>query len=254
MNELKLFTKEIAPGKEKIVKYYSGKSKIFESHGIEKQLKSLFGKSVSLANGSGYLIIEHTEALHVIDVNSGNKSAEESDQESTALKTNLEAVKEIAYQVRLRNIGGIIIIDFIDMRKTAHKDKVMAQMHEAMKKDKSQTNVLPLTELGLVQMTRKRTRESLEHVLCEPCVVCSGRGTLKSAETICYEIFRKISRNSARSAGNSVTIRVHPRIADMLLKEEEPTMNQLERDTSKRLIIAPAKELNIEKYEIIWQR
>ncbi|MDX9897212.1 MAG: ribonuclease E/G, partial [Desulfofustis sp.] len=172
----------------------------------------------------------------------------------TIFKTNMEAAKEIAYQLRLRNIGGIIIIDFIDMEEEHHREELFNYFREAVKKDKSRINILKLSEFGLVQMTRKRHSENLNQMMCEPCHYCAGEGVLKSRRTICYEIFRKISRNSGHAGGNTVTVRVHPRIADMLLKEEEQTVNQLETDTGKRLIIAPAKDLHIEKYEIIWQR
>jgi len=123
-----------------------------------------------------------------------------------------------------------------------------------VKKDKSRINILRLSEFGLVQMTRKRNSENLHQMMCEPCHYCAGEGMLKSRRTICYDIFRKISRNAVKTSGNSVTVRVHPRIADMLLKEEELTMTQLEKDIAKRLIVAPSKDLHIEKYEIIWQR
>ncbi len=176
--ELKQFTKEIAPGKGKIVKYYTGKAKIFESHGIEKQFKSLFGKSVSLPKGSGYLIIEHTEALHVIDVNSGNKSAVESDQESTALKTNLEAAKEVARQLQLRDMGGIIVIDFIDMRKAENKRLLFEKMKEFMKDDRSKFTALPLSRFGLMQITRQRVRPEMNIKTTETCPSCGGSGKI----------------------------------------------------------------------------
>ena len=191
--------------------------------------------------------------MTVIDVNTGRFVGID-DLNETIFKTNMEAAKEIAYQLRLRNIGGIIIIDFIDMEDELHRDELFGYFKEAVKKDKSRINILKLSEFGLVQMTRKRNSENLNQMMCEPCHYCSGEGVLKSRRTVCYEIFRKISRNSARASGSTVTLRVHPRIADMLLKEEEPTTKRLEQDTQKRLIIAPAKDLHIEKYEIIWQR
>jgi ribonuclease G len=165
----------------------------------------------------------------------------------------MEAAKEIAYQLRLRDIGGIIIIDFIDMDDELHREELFNTFKKAVKKDKSRVNILKLSEFGLVQMTRKRHSENLNQMMCEPCHYCAGEGVLKSRRTICYELFRKISRNSHRSDGAAVTIRVNPRIADMLLKEEELTVRQLEADINKRLIVAPVKDLHIEKYEIIWQ-
>lgn len=200
----------------------------------------------------GYIIIENTEALAVIDVNTGRFVGKDNLNE-TIFKTNMEAAKEIAYQLRLRNIGGIIIIDFIDMEDEQHREELFNTFKESVKKDKSRINILKLSEFGLVQMTRKRHSENLNQMMCEPCHYCAGEGVLKSRRSICYEIFRKISRNSVKADGSAVTVRVNPRIADMLLKEEELTVNQLEGDINKRLIIAPAKDLHIEKYEIIWQ-
>jgi ribonuclease G len=158
--QIKEYVKTIAPEKEEIVKLYSGKSKIFETYGVEKQLNSLFGRTVNLISG-GYLVVEHTEALHVIDVNSGNKSNSEESQESTAFHVNLEAVEEIARQLRLRDIGGIIVIDFIDMKSAESKKIIYEKMKEAMRTDRSRHTVLPLSKFGLMQITRQRFRPEL---------------------------------------------------------------------------------------------
>lgn len=208
--DLKQFTKEIAPGKEKIVKNYTGKSKIFESHGIEKQLKTLFGKSVSLANGSGYLIIEHTEALHVIDVNSGNKSAVESDQESTALKTNLEAAKEIARQLQLRDMGGIIVIDFIDMRRSENKRLLFDKMKEFMKHDRSKFTVLPLSKFGLMQITRQRVRPEMNINTTEICTSCGGSGKIAPTILIADQVERDLNYLLSKQNEKFITISLHP--------------------------------------------
>jgi len=140
------------------------------------------------------------------------------------------------------------------MEDEFHREELFTTFKEAVKKDKSRINILKLSEFGLVQMTRKRNSENLHQLMCEPCHYCAGEGMLKSRRTICYDIFRKLSRNAAKASGNTVTVRVHPRIADILLKEEELTILQLEQEISKRLVISPAKDLHIEKYEIIWQR
>ena len=208
--DLKQFTKEIAPDKEKIVKFYTGKAKIFESHGIEKQLKSLFGKSISLANGSGYLIIEHTEALHVIDVNSGNKSAVESDQESTALKTNLEAAKEIARQLQLRDMGGIIVIDFIDMRKAENKRLLFDKMKEFMKHDRSKFTALPLSRFGLMQITRQRVRPEMNIKTTEICPACGGSGKIAPSILISDQVERDLDFLLSKQNENNITISMHP--------------------------------------------
>lgn len=209
-DELKQFTKEIAPGKEKIVKYYNGKAKIFESQGIEKQLKSLFGKSVSLPNGAGYLIIEHTEALHVIDVNSGNKSAVESDQESTALKTNLEAAREIARQLQLRDMGGIIVIDFIDMRRAENKRRLFDSMKEFMKDDRSKFTALPLSRFGLMQITRQRVRPELNIKTTEICPSCGGSGKIAPSILIADQLERDLDYLLTKQNEKQVTISMHP--------------------------------------------
>ena len=208
--DLKQFTKEIAPDKEKIVKHYTGKAKIFESHGIEKQLKSLFGKSVSLKNGSGYLIIEHTEALHVIDVNSGNKSAVESDQESTALATNLEAAKEVARQLQLRDMGGIIVIDFIDMRRAENKRLLFDKMKEFMKNDRSKFTALPLSRFGLMQITRQRVRPEMNIKTTEKCPSCGGSGKIAPSILIADQVERDLDYLLSKQNEKQITISMHP--------------------------------------------
>ena len=246
------FVNTFAPQLKNKISLYRGELPLFEAYGVDVEISKAIEKKVWLRSG-GYIIIENTEALTVIDVNTG-RFVGKNDLNETIFKTNMEAAKEIAYQLRLRNIGGIIIIDFIDMEDEPHREELFNYFKEAVKKDKSRINILKLSEFGLVQMTRKRNSENLNQMMCEPCHYCSGEGVLKSRRTVCYEIFRKISRNSARATGSTVTLRVHPRIADMLLKEEEPTTKRLEQDTQKRLVIAQAKDLHIEKYEIIWQR
>ena len=251
-DSLTSFVNTFAPQLKNKISLYRGELPLFEAYGVDVEISKAIEKKVWLRSG-GYVIIENTEALTVIDVNTGRFVGKD-DLNETIFKTNMEAAKEIAYQLRLRNIGGIIIIDFIDMEDELHREELFTSFKEAVKKDKSRINILKLSEFGLVQMTRKRNSENLNQMMCEPCHYCSGEGVLKSRRTVCYEIFRKISRNSARATGATVTLRVHPRIADMLLKEEEPTTRRLEKDTQKRLIIAPAKDLHLEKYEIIWHR
>ncbi len=245
------FIKIFAPDLQHRIVYYQEAAPLFEAHGIEMEISRVIEKKVWLRSG-GYIIIETTEALTVIDVNTG-RFVGKNDLEETIFKTNMEAVKEIAYQLRLRNIGGIIIIDFIDMEDELHREELFTSFKEAVKKDKSRINILKLTEFGLVQMTRKRSCENLNQLLCEPCHYCAGEGRLKSRRTICYEIFRKISRDAQKYKGNMITLTVHPRIADMLLKEEEHVTLELERNINKRLTIIPANNLHIEKYELTWQ-
>ena len=250
--KIEKFVKTFAPELQSKLSLYRGDLPLFEAHGIEVEINRAIEKRVWLRSG-GYIIIESTEALSVIDVNTG-RFVGKNNLNETIFKTNMEAAVEIAYQLRLRNIGGIIIIDFIDMEDENHREELFATFKAAVKKDTSRINILKLSEFGLVQMTRKRNSESLYQLMCEPCHYCVGEGMLKSRRTICYEIFRNIHRNAQAAGGNTVTLRVHPRIADMLSKEEELTMAQLEHDTGKRMVIAPAKDMHIEKYEIIWQR
>lgn len=207
--EIKTFIKEIAPEKEKIAKFYHGKAKIFEAFGIEKQLKTSFGQSVSMPNG-GYLIIEHTEALHVIDVNSGNKSNTEDNQEDTALKVNLEAAEEIARQLRLRDMGGIVVIDFIDMRRTENKRQLYAKMKEVMKEDRSKHTILPLSKFGLMEITRQRVRPELSIKTGEVCPTCSGSGKISASIQVAEDIENTVKYVMTSQNERNVTIALHP--------------------------------------------
>ncbi len=247
------FVKTFAPQLQKKISLYCEKElPLFEAHNIEADIARATEKKVWLRSG-GYIIIESTEALSVIDVNTG-RFVGKNNLNDTIFKTNMEAAVEIAYQLRLRNIGGIIIIDFIDMENENHREELFNTFSDAVKKDKSRNNILKLSEFGLVQMTRKRNSENLYQLMCEPCHYCSGEGVIRSRRTICYDIFRKISRNAGKAKGSTITLRVHNRIADMLNIDEEFTMGLLEKDTGKRIIISPSKDLHIEKYEILWQR
>lgn len=207
--EIKTYTKKIAPDKEKIVKYYNGRAKIFESFGIEKQIKLLFGRSVSV-KGGGYLIIEHTEALHVIDVNSGNKSNSESDQESTALSVNMESAAEVARQLRLRDMGGIIVIDFIDMRKAENKRRVYQKMKDEMEGDRSKFTVLPLSKFGLMQITRQRVRPEVDISTAEKCPTCNGTGKITASIQVSEDIEKMLEHLLVDQNEHNVTLALHP--------------------------------------------
>ncbi|MEX2592362.1 MAG: Rne/Rng family ribonuclease [Anditalea sp.] len=208
-DQMRSYIRSIAPEKEKIVKLYNGKAKLFESFGIEKQIKSLFGQAVSLPQG-GYVIIEHTEALHVVDVNSGNKSNQESDQENTALKTNLVAVKEIARQLRLRDMGGIIVIDFIDMKKADNKRAVFEAMKEEMKNDRSKNTVLPLTKFGLMQITRQRVRPEMNIVTKETCPSCNGTGKIQASILVADKLEKDLEHIAVNQNESKIKIGLHP--------------------------------------------
>ncbi len=242
------FLERLMPDVKLSVELYQGRESIFDAYNIEGDVARALKKKVWLKSG-GYIVIEQTEALVAIDVNTGRYVGKHNFDE-TILKTNLEAVKEIAYQVRLRNIGGIIIIDFIDMKKEQHKDKVMAHMNEAMKKDKSQTNILPLTELGLVQMTRKRIRRNLTRTLCKPCFYCNGDGHLLSGKSICHKIYRDLVSEAGDIMGNRFTVKVHPEIAQLLHGREKQLISSLEKQFSKPIAIYPEPHYHIEEYHI----
>jgi len=242
------FLKRLMPDVKLSVELYEGRESVFDAYNIEGDVARALKKKVWLKSG-GYIVIEQTEALVAIDVNTGRYVGKHNFDE-TILKTNLEAVKEIAYQIRLRNIGGIIIIDFIDMKKEHHREKVMAQMNEAMKKDKSQTNILPLTELGLVQMTRKRIRRNLTRTLCEPCFYCNGDGHLLSGKSICHKIYRDLVTEAADIMGNRFTVKVHPEIAQLLHGREKHLISSLEKQFLKPIVIYPEPNYHIEEYHI----
>ena len=242
------FLKKLMPDVRLSVELYEGRESIFDAFNIEGDVARALKKKVWLKSG-GYIVIEQTEALVAVDVNTGRYVGKHNFDE-TILKTNLEAVKEIAYQIRLRNIGGIIIIDFIDMKKESHKEKVMVRMNEAMKKDKSQTNVLPLTELGLVQMTRKRIRRNLTRTLCEPCFYCNGNGHLLSGKSICHKIYLDLVTEAGDIMGNRFTVKVHPEIAQLLHGREKHLVSRLEQQFSKPIVIYPEPHYHIEEYHI----
>ncbi|HEY9488962.1 MAG TPA: Rne/Rng family ribonuclease [Chryseosolibacter sp.] len=208
-DEVKVYIKTIAPEKEKILKLYSGKAKIFEHYGIEKQIKSAFGTTVSLRTG-GYLIIEHTEALHVIDVNSGNKSNREENQETTALSVNVEAAREIARQLRLRDMGGIIVIDFIDMKSLDNKKLIYKVMKEEMMDDKAKSTILPLSKFGLMQITRERVRPQMSIITKETCPTCNGTGKITASILTSDLIEKNIEHLLVKQNEKNLVLAVHP--------------------------------------------
>jgi ribonuclease G len=234
--------------KSKIV-LYTEKAPLFEQQAIEEKIIKALERRVWLRSG-GYIIIERTEALTAVDVNTG-RFVGKRNQEETIFKTNLEATQEVVRQLRLRNVGGIIIIDFIDMEKEGNRKKVYEALREALKKDKARTNILKISELGLVEMTRQRTRESLENQLLRPCPHCDGRGRIKSAPTIAYDVLRAIKRQYPQiEAGKNIVVRLHPDIANFLYDEKNNSLENLEREINHRVIIKASQELHQEKYEI----
>jgi len=236
--EVKDYIADVAPEKEKIVKLYNGKQSIFEKLEIERQIKASFGSTVSFKQGA-YLIIEHTEALHVIDVNSGNRSKSGLDQESNATEVNLAATEEIARQLRLRDMGGIIVVDFIDMHKADNKQKVYNRMKEVMSRDKTKHNILPLSKFGLMQITRQRVRPEMHVETAESCPTCGGTGKIQPAilleDTIKLELENVVKTNGLKK----VTLQVHPFFAAYLQKGRKSIIRKWRREMKCRINVEP---------------
>jgi ribonuclease G len=209
VREIKEYISTIAPEKQKIVKHYSGAAPIFDHFGVEKQIKSLFGKTVSCRNGA-YLIIEHTEALHVIDVNSGNRSKTGDNQESNALAVNLIAAEEIARQLRLRDMGGIIVVDFIDMHSQENKQMLFDKMKEFMSEDRTKHNILPLSKFGLMQLTRQRVRPEMNIKTMEKCPTCHGTGEINPSILFTDEIEDRLQTIIQENKIKNLILKVHP--------------------------------------------
>ncbi len=243
------FIDMFAPRLRYSVELYEGAEPIFDAFGIEVEISRALNKKVWLKSG-GYIVIDHTEALTVVDVNTGSYVGARN-LEETILKTNLEAVKEIAYQLKLRNIGGLVVIDVIDMEKKTNREKVFFALKEALSGDKAACNVLPMSELGLIEMTRKRTSANLHAFLTEPCLYCEGRGSLKSRRTVCYEIFRELERECATlGPGGQALIQVHPAVEAVLMEEEQESLVDLERRIKRRVVIETSDDVHIENYQI----
>lgn len=242
------FVHQFLPKLKANVELYSGSDPIFDHYGIELEISRALGRKVWLKSG-GYIIVDEAEALVAIDVNTGRYVGRRN-LEDTIVKTNLEAVKEIAYQLRLRNCGGIIILDFIDMEKESNREKVLVALKEELTKDRAKTNVLNMSQLGLVEMTRKRTRESLIRTLCEPCSYCDGKGFIKSKTTICYEIFRELQRERDDKEAQVVEVHVHPQIADWLYDEEREMLEETEENMGRRVVIKTEEAFHLEQFEV----
>jgi ribonuclease G len=229
------------------IELYEETEPIFDAFGIELDISRAIGRRVWLKSG-GYIVVDQTEAMAVIDVNTG-KFVGKDGLEDTILKTNLEAVKEIAYQIRLRNLGGIIIVDFIDMEKQENREKVFNAFTEAMKKDRAKNTIFHISELGLIQMTRKRVRESLGRTLCTTCSYCEGKGFVTSPETLCYEILRTIKK-LARHGSKKIIITTHPFVAELLSDEEMLGIEDVEKKYGVKVIISADIKMHKEKYEV----
>ena len=230
--------------------YYQGVRPIFDFYNIEIEIERALSRKVELKSG-GYLIFDQTEALTTIDVNTGSFVSGKN-LSDTIFKTNLEATHCIARQLRLRNLGGIIIIDFIDMDTDVQRNTVLVELTKAVSADRARTNINGFTQLGLVEMTRKRTRESLAHLLCEQCVVCDGRGEFKTAQTICYEIMRELLRESKQFNAKEFKVIASPCVIDLLLDEESQSLANLSDFINKRVTLQPDSQHSRETFDIIW--
>jgi ribonuclease G len=231
------------------IEFYQGRDPIFDEYGIEDEIARALSRKVPLSSG-GYLIIDQAEALTAIDVNTGRFTGKGKDVEETIYQTNLEAVQEIAYQLRFRNIGGLIVLDFIDMERPKNRDRVYKTLIEALKKDRATTTITRISELGLVEMTRKRTRESLGRTLYEPCFFCDGTGQLQSKATICHEIVRQIRREKDTLPGYKVVVNAHPAICDMLKREHKAALEEAQNRFTRQIVVKPHKEYHLEQFDL----
>jgi ribonuclease G len=229
--------------------HYIGTRPLFDLYGIEDEIESALSKRVNLKSG-GYLIIDQTEALTTIDVNTGGFVGGRN-FDDTIFKTNLEAAQVIARQLRLRNLGGIIICDFIDMDSQEHRDGVLEEFRKMLAMDRTRVNVNGFSALGLVEMTRKRTRESLAHVLCEPCPTCQGRGEVKTAQTVCYQILREILREARQFNAREYRILAAQQVIDLFLDEESQSLAQLSDFIGKPVSLQVENLYNQEQYDVI---
>ena len=244
------FVTQLMPKYKQNIIFYEEKKPLFDLYDIDLEISRAVERKVWLKSG-GYIVIDEAEALVVIDVNTG-KYVGKKDLEDTILKTNLEAVKEVAHQLRVRNAGGIIIVDFIDMEKEVHRELVLKALTEELKKDRSRTNVMSMSELGLVEMTRKRTRPSIVKTLCEPCTYCEGKGYIKRKNTIANEIFRDIEREVGlvENKKKSLIVHCHGSIVDWIYQEESETLEYLEKKFGHSVAFKIEPSYHLEQYEI----
>lgn len=243
------FMGEFMPALKDRVQLYRGQDPVYDTFGVETELNRSLGRKVWLKSG-GYLIIDQTEALTAIDVNSG-KNVGTSSLEDTTVQVNLEAVKEIVFQLRLRNIGGIIVLDLIDMEKAGNRDRVYKALDEELRKDRARTNALKISELGLVEMTRKRVQDDLVSAISEECHYCQGRGYTKNRHTIVYEILREVRREAIRSPKcTEIYVNTHPIAADLMYGDELPSVEELEKSLDRRIVVRALGHYHLERFEV----
>jgi ribonuclease G len=247
--EMQEFAQTFMPEAAQRLELYGESRSVFELHNVEEEIQKALDRKVPLKSG-GYVIIDQTEAMTTIDVNTGAFVGHRN-LEETIFRTNLEAAVAIARQLRLRNLGGIIIIDFIDMEEPDHRRQVIQALEKALSDDHVKTNISSVSPLGLVEMTRKRTRESLEHLLCEACPTCEGRGFVKSAETVCYEVFREIVRQSRQFDCKGLMVLAHQDVIERLLDEESSALGELELVTGKPIRLQTEALYTVDQYDVV---
>jgi Ribonuclease G/E len=247
-DEMKSFVDRFVADPKPQIKLYEGTEPIFDHFGTESLIDANLGRKVWLKSG-GYLIIDQSEALTAIDVNTGRYVGRR-DLEDTVLKTNLEAVREVVQQLRFRNIGGLIIIDLIDMESAENREKTFRALQDAVRQDKAKTNILKISELGLVEMTRKRTRENLVQMLCEPCSHCEGKGYVLSEDSMAQKVLRGIKKDLPRFCGRRIAVSVNRRVAEQLLGPEKEILEGLERELGREIEIRARAEIHQEQFEI----
>lgn len=246
---IKDFVRRFLPEQASRVHYYDKAESLFDHLGIEMEISRAINRKVWLKSG-GHIVVDHTEAMTVIDVNTG-RFVGKKDQEETILKNNLEAAKEIAYQIKLRGIGGIIIIDFIDMEREKNREKVYQAFVDAMASDKAKIRISRISDLGLIELSRERVREDLMRTLSEPCHYCEGHGYTKSPTTIVYEVFRDIRRLGSEVLDHTVVLGAHPTVAGLLLDDEHQGVEDLEREYKAKIVVKADSSLHLEQYDLI---
>ncbi|MFM1886620.1 MAG: hypothetical protein RL026_1777 [Pseudomonadota bacterium] len=246
---MQAFTRAFMPELAGRVELHPGPRPLFDLYGVEDEIARALDQKVQLKSG-GYLVIQQTEAMTTVDVNTGGYVGYRN-LEETIFRTNLEAAVTVARQLRVRNLGGIIIIDFIDMQEEEHRKAVIAALKEALDEDRAQTHIATISPLGLVEMTRKRTRESLEHLLCKPCPQCQGRGFVRTAETVCHEVFRELMRQSRQFQTPELLVLAHQDVVDRLLEEEAPVLAELETQLGRPIRLQAEPLYGIDQYDVV---
>lgn len=243
------FAEKFIPDIADRIEYYPGERPIFDLYSIEDEIQKALATKVQLKSG-GYLIIDQTEAMTTIDVNTGAFVGHRN-LEETIFKTNLEATQTIARQLRLRNLGGIIILDFIDMTVPEHRNQVMRALEKSLERDRAKSHICEVSGLGLVEMTRKRTRESLEHVLCEPCQCCEGKGSMRTAETVCYEVFRELLREARQYDARQFLVLASQEVVDLMLDEESISVAELEEFIGRPILFQVESLYTQEQFDVV---